>query len=219
MPESNNHKGPLAHNVSFWIQKLIHNVSFWIQNRNWHYLSVSGSRNWHIVSVSGSTNWSIISVSGSRNFLTRNWYLTSVSGSRNWCYGSVSGSRNWSITSVSGCLAIFLLLSFIDYNGLCHSLNSTSTQPQLNSTELGLTQEWVCTPPPPTTTPPPPTPTQTQLQSQGASDCWAIMGVFHYASHLTMTFVQEDKYLYFCPRNFCYRNEEKKLKIAGNKKN
>merc|ERR1712240_860733 len=23
------------------------------------------------------------------------------------------------------------------------------------------------------------------------------------------TFVQEDKYLYFCPRNFCYRNEEK----------
>ena len=33
------------------------------------------------------------------------------------------------------------------------------------------------------------------------------------------TFVQEDKYLYFCPRNFCYRNEEKKLKIAGNKKN
>ena len=33
------------------------------------------------------------------------------------------------------------------------------------------------------------------------------------------TFVQEDKYLYFCPRNFCYRNEEKNLKIAGNKKN
>ena len=32
------------------------------------------------------------------------------------------------------------------------------------------------------------------------------------------TFVQEDKYLYFCPRNFCYRNEEKNLKIAGNKK-
>ena len=23
------------------------------------------------------------------------------------------------------------------------------------------------------------------------------------------TFVQEDKYSYFCPRNFCYRNEEK----------
>ena len=112
------HKGPLAHNVSFWIQKLIHNVSFWIQNRNWHYLSVSGSRNWHIVSVSGSRNWSIISVSGSRIFLTRNWHSTSVYGSRNWCYGSVSGSRNWSITSVSGCLAIFLLLSFLDYNGL-----------------------------------------------------------------------------------------------------
>ena len=32
------------------------------------------------------------------------------------------------------------------------------------------------------------------------------------------TFVQEVKYLYFCPRNFCYRNEEKNLKIAGNKK-
>ena len=32
------------------------------------------------------------------------------------------------------------------------------------------------------------------------------------------TFVQEVKYLYFCPRKFCYRNEEKNLKIAGNKK-
>ena len=118
LKSSEMHKGPLAHNVSFWIQKLIHNVSFWIQNRNWHYLSVSGSINWHIISVSGSWIWSIISVSGSRNFLTRNWHSTSVYGSRNWCYGSVSGSRNWSITSVSGCLAIFLLLSFFDYNGL-----------------------------------------------------------------------------------------------------
>ena len=25
--------GPLAHNVSFWIQKLIHNVSFWMVNQ------------------------------------------------------------------------------------------------------------------------------------------------------------------------------------------
>ena len=30
----------------------------------------------------------------------------------------------------------------------CHSPNSTSTQPQLTSTELGLTWKWVCTPPP-----------------------------------------------------------------------
>ena len=42
-----------------------------------------------------------------------------------------------------------------------------------------------------------------------------VQGVFC----LRKTFVQEDKYLYFCPRNFCYRNEEKKLKITGNKKN
>ena len=27
----------------------------------------------------------------------------------------------------------------------CHSPNSTSTQPQLNSTELGLTWKWLCT--------------------------------------------------------------------------
>ena len=33
------------------------------------------------------------------------------------------------------------------------------------------------------------------------------------------TFAQEDKYLYLCPRNFHYRNEEKIVKIAGNKKN
>ena len=59
---------------------------------------------------------------------------------------------------------------------------------------------------------------QLQLQSQGASDCWAIMGVFHYASHLTMTFVQEDKYSYFCPRNFCYRNEEKKIENCWEQK-
>ena len=43
----------------------------------------------------------------------------------------------------------------------CHNPNSTSTQPQLNSSELGLTQKWVCTPPLTTT--------QTQLPSQGAS--------------------------------------------------
>ena len=29
-----------------------------------------------------------------------------------------------------------------------HNPNSTSTQPQLNSTELGLAWKWVCTPPP-----------------------------------------------------------------------
>ena len=29
----------------------------------------------------------------------------------------------------------------------CHSPNSTSTQPQINSTELGLTGKWVCKPP------------------------------------------------------------------------
>ena len=51
----------------------------------------------------------------------------------------------------------------------CHSPNSTSTQPQLNSTELGLTRKWLCTPPPPTTTTHHPT-TQTQLPSHGASD-------------------------------------------------
>ena len=96
------HKVPLAHNVSFWIKKLIHNVSFWIQKRNWQIMSVSGSRNWCFLSVCGSRNWSIITVSGSRFFWSRNWHLTSVSGSRNWRYGSVSGSRNWSITSVSG---------------------------------------------------------------------------------------------------------------------
>ena len=46
----------------------------------------------------------------------------------------------------------------------CHSPNSTSTQPQLNSTELGLTRKWLCTPPPPTTTTHPTTqPPQTQL--------------------------------------------------------
>ena len=39
-------------------------------------------------------------------------------------------------------------------------------QPQLNSTELGLAQKWVCKQPPP----PPPHPNQTQFPSQGASD-------------------------------------------------
>ena len=33
--------------------------------------------------------------------------------------------------------------------GYCQNSNSTSTQPQLKLTELGLTQKWVCTPPTP----------------------------------------------------------------------
>ena len=35
----------------------------------------------------------------------------------------------------------------------CHNPNSTSTQTQLNSTELGLTRKWVCAPPHPPTHP------------------------------------------------------------------
>ena len=33
------------------------------------------------------------------------------------------------------------------YRAYCHSLILTSTQPQPNSTELGLTHKWVCTSP------------------------------------------------------------------------
>ena len=57
----------------------------------------------------------------------------------------------------------------------CHSPNSTSTQPQLNSTELGLTRKWLCTPPTPTTTTHPTTPpTQTQLPLQGVRSTFDV---------------------------------------------
>ena len=50
------HKVSLAHNVSFWAQKLTHNVSFWGQKLCWPIITISGPRNCHILSVSGPRN-------------------------------------------------------------------------------------------------------------------------------------------------------------------
>ena len=46
------HKVYLAHNISFWAQKLTHNVSFWAQKLCCPIILISGPRNWHSLSVS-----------------------------------------------------------------------------------------------------------------------------------------------------------------------
>ena len=55
----------------------------------------------------------------------------------------------------------------------CHSPNSTSTQPQLNSTELGLTWKWLCTPPTPP--PPPPPPKLNFLHKEPQINLWCCL--------------------------------------------
>ena len=50
------HKVSLAHNVSFWGQKLNHNVSFWPQKYCWPIFTISGPRNRDLLSVSGARN-------------------------------------------------------------------------------------------------------------------------------------------------------------------
>ena len=57
----------LAHNVSFWGQKLHHFVSFWVQKYCWTIFTISGPRNSNFLSVSGSRNCTISSVSGPRD--------------------------------------------------------------------------------------------------------------------------------------------------------
>ena len=47
------HKVSLAHNVSFWAQKLTHNISFWGQKSKYPVQMISGARKGQNVSVSG----------------------------------------------------------------------------------------------------------------------------------------------------------------------
>ena len=83
-------------------------------------------------------------------------------------------------------------------NYLFLGLNVVTAQLNLNtsSTELGLTWKWVCTPPTHPTTPP----TQTQLPSQKASDCWAIICVFWHCNN--------------CPRGNCPRRQLSKWLLS-----
>ena len=56
------HKVSLAHNVSFWAQKLTHNVSFWAQKLCWPIITISGPINWRYGSVYGPRNGNIFSI-------------------------------------------------------------------------------------------------------------------------------------------------------------
>ena len=47
------HKDSLAHNVSFWAQKLHHLVSFWPQNNCCTIFTISGPRNCSFQTISG----------------------------------------------------------------------------------------------------------------------------------------------------------------------
>ena len=58
--------GLLAHNVSFWAQKLHHLVSFWAQNNCCTIFTISGPRNCSFRTISGPRNCTIWSVSGPR---------------------------------------------------------------------------------------------------------------------------------------------------------